>query len=1625
LELAFDQRAKTITLDRNLKQLTQFPLPTGQALPGTNEFMIMTDGFDAKMDTIMATPHASDAISVDTQEEVMDFTRNKQRFWMSDQHVKACYSCDQPFTFCRRKHHCRSCGQIFCYQCCTRLSASFKPPHESVQYLRKQLVCHPCHSHLREGLHLEILAQGSRMTNSTNSKVTTTKKALAKSMVAPVVTVSPPTVLVPRPPEPLAKTGESVANSLIDEHAPMHDKLKYDKQLYTMFPRVQLVPSVTPAPPMVVGPSPENESTLPLRRRSESDPSYSIAVRKTKAIYTIPEHPNGVRRQRSCSRDDPNRLKQPPNLVRTSRTATELMVEALTLERCDSNSSINSSSPRPASAARVRIPHSSSVSSTHFKSPLIHLGHACLQSTEVEGLLDAQAETEAMMSKDADKWIHERILKLLEASSILTQLTYVEQSKFVDKIFEFAKHAAATIDVGDALDILKYIRIKCFPGGSVHDSFFVHGILCHKSVARKSMRQKIESPRILLVASPLDYQRQVEKLSSLESVAGQETEYMRIAVDKIRTLRPDIVLFQGHVHRVAEELLATSDIVVVKNLKLLDLKRLALVTGAALLASPDHVDKLVGETVLGECSNFRVWNSELPKFHGMLEGDDHKPKLLTPATRASRKRIKKQSIIFEGGKYSKGCTIALRGAAENVLKEVREILRITIRTAYHLRLQRSVLVTSGFLPSTEPADFRHEWFYTSSSMYLALNDNSLSMRAALKEYQTRCRHCKEDKDVSHRSNIANTMENLVSMRHRSSDTDRKPKKQTPGSICHCPKGLPTANRNTIVLSTCWSRLDDQVPSPAQLMEIEFYSDGDCTLLQFLSKYCFDTAAAAFKQAFRTQRLSFSHDLGRVIVQVIHEPHAKSKSKGPGQELLYMFNFTTKVVQSEKPLMWIATDSTPAHIYTVVPQDMLHYSFGKFIEDMLYLQPLSHDARFFPQLPNARDPSLVRYFACSGVVVSFTYEPIHPVLHLALRPALWGDDPVPAIDIQDIEELVHVADEVLEMTTAKIEAALEDLARIAEMHGLNVQKPETKDGLGKDHNDLLVWHKKTLGDLRIRPPADVFEKQKLFREIYEMADKMCIKLQENSNSFTFKEGAVEAEPAPNTLPGHWFDVTLGGQSSSAFGLPLEQFNSEFADHAKSSPLDIARSFNLNRVVDDTAGQKDFVMAVQNGEIPSSSKDHFERFGQIVVFPEYSDGNGSSVPDMDWSHDGSSLSHSHSFNRTQIVGTNAIAKKGSTSFDQSHLFVVPKSLLCWHPSLPKGVNDTVVLVNTSQPTSAVAYSLCSVEYTDQLNESFSKQGIDIVLGSNMSAEDVSKGMLQALRSDRRSNVDHLFVDENNYQPATKFSCKSYYATQFYALRQLLYKDQRKYIESLCKCELWNASGGKSGAGFVRTKDERFVCKVIPSNQLSMFLNMASSYFEYMAKMIDENLPTMLGKIVGVYRITITDSSSESTLCLLAMENLVYGRRVDYLYDLKGKLEGRFIDKTDHQVLWDRNFVKMTKGIPLPMQESAMILMKEAILHDTAFLSSQDVTDYSLLIGYDHEKQEIIAGIIDYIVKYDLLKRLEHHGKRLLQDEGEITILNPKQYTKRFRTAMAKYFTAVPSRYTMVAKATTEND
>ena len=75
---------------------------------------------------------------------------------------------------------------------------------------------------------------------------------------------------------------------------------------------------------------------------------------------------------------------------------------------------------------------------------------------------------------------------------------------------------------------------------------------------------------------------------------------------------------------------------------------------------------------------------------------------------------------------------------------------------------------------------------------------------------------------------------------------------------------------------------------------------------------------------------------------------------------------------------------------------------------------------------------------------------------------------------------------------------------------------------------------------------------------------------------------------------------------------------------------------------------------------------------------------------------------------------------------------------------------------------------------------------------------------------SMAGHIDIPQDGSDWAYK--CHTYWAAQFWAMRRVLWPndDPEDYTRSLSSAFAWAATGGKSGATFAMSVDERFVVK-----------------------------------------------------------------------------------------------------------------------------------------------------------------------------------------------------------------------
>ncbi|XP_062191720.1 putative 1-phosphatidylinositol-3-phosphate 5-kinase FAB1C [Phragmites australis] len=353
-----------------------------------------------------------------------------------------------------------------------------------------------------------------------------------------------------------------------------------------------------------------------------------------------------------------------------------------------------------------------------------------------------------------------------------------------------------------------------------------------------------------------------------------------------------------------------------------------------------------------------------------------------------------------------------------------------------------------------------------------------------------------------------------------------------------------------------------------------------------------------------------------------------------------------------------------------------------------------------------------------------------------------------------------------------------------------------------------------------------------------------------------------------------------------------------------------------------------------------------------------------------------------------------------------------------------DNVVVAVYDDEPTSIVSYAMTSEEYAQQvtrrLNSCLSFSHLpNTTEFSSLGLEGSSPSQEEQLDS-KGTHFKFSFDDESPISPdKAKFSVVCYFEKHFAALRKKCCPKDIDYIRSLSRCKRWSAQGGKSNVYFAKTMDERFIIKQVTRTELDSFVEFAPQYFKYLMESLTSGSPTCLAKIVGLYQVSTKSlkAGREVKMDLMVMENLFFERKISRVYDLKGSLRSRYTSG-DSKVLLDSNLIEALHTKPIFLGSKAKRRLERAVWNDTSFLALVDVMDYSLLVGIDEEKKELVIGIIDYLRQYTWDKQLETWVKAsgiLGGPKNESpTVISPMQYKKRFRKAMSKYFLTVPDQW-----------
>merc|ERR1711997_378835 len=237
-------------------------------------------------------------------------------------------------------------------------------------------------------------------------------------------------------------------------------------------------------------------------------------------------------------------------------------------------------------------------------------------------------------------------------------------SKWSDLACDIAMDAVKTVTIESsggkrAIDIKRYAKVEKLPGGAIEDSQVLRGVMFNKDVVHPKMKRKLENPRILLLDCNLEYKKgesqtnmEIMKEEDFSKALEAEETYIKKICDEISAFKPDLVITEKGVSDLAQHFFNKAGITAIRRLRKSDNLRVARACGATIV---NRTDEITEEDIGKDCGLF-----EIRKI-----GDEY-------------------FTFLEQCKDPKACTIILRGASIDILKEVERNLQDALNVARNL-----------------------------------------------------------------------------------------------------------------------------------------------------------------------------------------------------------------------------------------------------------------------------------------------------------------------------------------------------------------------------------------------------------------------------------------------------------------------------------------------------------------------------------------------------------------------------------------------------------------------------------------------------------------------------------------------------------------------------------------------------------------------------------------------------------------------------------------------------------------------------------------------------------------------------------------------------------------------------
>ncbi|KAM7275562.1 hypothetical protein ACFE04_017428 [Oxalis oulophora] len=1223
---------------------------------------------------------------------------------------------------------------------------------------------------------------------------------------------------------------------------------------------------------------------------------------------------------------------------------------------------------------------------------------------------------------------------------------------------------------GGSMDPGNYVKVKCIASGTPSQSTFIKGVVCTKNIKHKRMTTQYKNPRLLLLAGALEYQKVPNQLASFHTLLQQENDHLKTIMSKIEALRPNVLLVEKSVSTYAQEYLLAKEISLVLNVKKPVLERIARCSGALISPSIESISS----TRLGNCELFRIekvteeleptnQSNKMPsKTLMFFEGCPRRlgcTILLRGTSREELKKIKHviQYAIFaayhlsletsfladEGASLPKmnlknSFSMPERNMSDNSVPVISSSLSLTnYQTTADDSAQDEGLtpfheecVTE--FPPENPDEYADELICKMSLDSFCLKDSTEDMPLRGNNELTNLEKVYDDDD-----------DDVSSEYFQATDTHQ--------SI------LVSFSSRCVLKGTVCER--------SRLLRIKFYGCFDKPLGRYLRDDLFDESSRcrSCDESAEAHVLCYTHQQGNLTINVRRVPSVKLPGERDGK--IWMWHRCLRCAQ---------IDGVPPATHRVVMSDAAWgLSFGKFLE----LSFSNHTtANRVATCGHSLQRDCLRYYGFGSMVAFFRYSPID-ILSVYLPPSVLEFNG--NVQQEWIKKEAAKLMGKMETLYAEISDAIDCLQEKYKLIGCDFSDTsellkditEMKDQLKSERNDYNGVLQPVLIETSepVQTDVDIVELNRL-RHALLIGSRVWDHQLHMLEAALRKSSIIKAN-TPDALKALNSDsiCTEEGKSDSTLAENAFEKNADFTDSSipdDSQEEDIQSDgeitankispdgSNLSERIDsawtgtDLAGPMNLSPADQSLEATKNNNPSFRKltgplrvqsFDSALRFQEKmgKSSHFSNIRSFHASGDYRAMFRDPMM-RTYSQVLPLEAQKLNLILSSKPLYISSASHMAdgarlLHPQ--RNRNDIVIAVYENDPTSIISYALSSTEHEDLVADnvftrensgtsrfsswqSFGSVDLDYINYGSYGSEVISSTMGSLFGENKKS--PHLTIsfgdDPSNVGGKVRFSVTCYFAKEFDSLRKKCCPSEVDFVCSMSRSKSWNAQGGKSNVYFAKSLDERFIIKQVKKTELDSFEEFAPEYFKYLNDSLSSGSPTCLAKV----SVKHLKGGKEMKMDLMVMENLFFERRISRVYDLKGSLRSRYNSDTTgkDKVLLDMNLLETLRTEPIFLGSKAKRTLERAIWNDTSFLGSVDVMDYSLLVGVDEERQELVLGIIDFMRQYTWDKHLETWVKASgilggLKNASP-TIVSPKQYKKRFRKAMTTYFLTVPDQW-----------